>query len=71
MMQDLSHNKLTVLPPGMGYLVRLVELNLSHNELTELPPDIVNLRGRSLCLLLLNWMMPVTIQIFEKPMGTL
>ncbi|CAH2234399.1 jg21203 [Pararge aegeria aegeria] len=41
---DISHNKLTVLPPGMGYLVRLVELNLSHNELPELPPDIVNLR---------------------------
>lgn len=34
-----------MLPPGMGYLVRLVELNLSHNELQELPPDIVNLRG--------------------------
>lgn len=44
-MQDLSHNKLTSLPPGMGYLVRLVELNLAHNELQELPPDIVNLRG--------------------------
>lgn len=41
----MSHNKITKLPPGMGYLVRLVELNLSHNKLTELPPDIVNLRG--------------------------
>lgn len=50
-MQDLSHNKLTSLPPGMGYLVRLVDLNLSYNELTELPPDIVNLRGRILFLL--------------------
>lgn len=47
-LQDLSHNKISVLPPGMGYLVRLVELNLSHNQLGELPPDIVNLRGRYL-----------------------
>lgn len=48
--QDLSHNKLTKLPPGMGYLVRLVEFNLSHNQLQELPPDIVNLRGKDLIL---------------------
>lgn len=38
---------LTNLPSGMGYLVRLIELNLSHNKLCELPPDIVNLRGWS------------------------
>lgn len=44
-LQDLSHNNLTLLPPGMGYLVRLTEIDLSHNKLTELPPDIVNLRG--------------------------
>ncbi|XP_059046590.1 leucine-rich repeat-containing protein 40-like isoform X3 [Achroia grisella] len=43
-MKNMSHNKLVELPPGMGYLVRLVELNLSHNQLQELPPDIVNLR---------------------------
>ncbi|RZC39469.1 leucine-rich repeat-containing protein 40-like [Asbolus verrucosus] len=42
---DLSHNVLTKLPSGMGYLVRLTEINLSHNKLIELPPDIVNLRG--------------------------
>lgn len=43
--QDLSHNSLTSLPTGMGYLVRLTELNISHNKLTELPPDIVSMRG--------------------------
>lgn len=44
-LQDLSNNNLTNLPPGLGYLVRLTDVNLSHNQLTELPPDIVNLRG--------------------------
>lgn len=45
LIQDLSHNNITTLPVGIGFLVRLTEINVSHNSLTELPPDIVNLRG--------------------------
>lgn len=49
--QDLSHNKLIELPSGIGFLVRLTDVNFSHNNLKELPPDIVNLRGTSVCFL--------------------
>lgn len=33
------------MPSGIGFVVRLTEINFSYNKLTELPPDIVNLRG--------------------------
>lgn len=44
-LQDLSYNELETIPVGIGFLVRLIELDLSHNKLKELPADTVNLRS--------------------------
>ncbi|XP_046390373.1 leucine-rich repeat-containing protein 40-like isoform X2 [Ischnura elegans] len=41
---EVSHNKLTVVPPGVGFLTRLKQLSMSHNDISDLPPDIGNLR---------------------------
>lgn len=43
-LQDLSHNNLSDLPVGMGYMVRLITLNLCHNVIRELPPDMMSMR---------------------------
>lgn len=40
---DLSHKKLTALPPVMCELYPITHLNLSHNQLTTLPVEILNL----------------------------
>ncbi|MBF0566905.1 MAG: leucine-rich repeat domain-containing protein [Nitrospirae bacterium] len=37
---DISGHKLTELPPEIGTLAKLQDLNLSYNQLTELPPEI-------------------------------
>jgi internalin A len=37
---DLSGKQLTELPPEIGQLTGLIELNLSYNQLTELPPEM-------------------------------
>uniref|UniRef100_T1GFI2 Leucine-rich repeat-containing protein 40 n=1 Tax=Megaselia scalaris TaxID=36166 RepID=T1GFI2_MEGSC len=44
-LNDLSNNQITSLPGGMGFLVRLTELNCSYNEINELPADFVNMRS--------------------------
>ncbi|KAJ6637501.1 Leucine-rich repeat-containing protein 40 [Pseudolycoriella hygida] len=41
---DLSHNELTSIPEGIGFLVRISKLTLSHNKLKNLPDDMVNIR---------------------------
>lgn len=48
---DLSHLSLVVLPPEIGLLIGLQELNLQNNQLTKLPPEIgklIHLRGLNL-----------------------
>ena len=40
---DLMNNQLTKLPPEIGQLSNLEQLNLSGNQLTELPPEITQL----------------------------
>ena len=37
---DLSHNRLTQLPPEIKELKNLTKLSLSENLLTQLPPEI-------------------------------
>jgi len=44
-MQDLSSNKLSSVPPDIGFLSYCTHLNLSNNMLTELPEDIGGLIG--------------------------
>ncbi|KAG8236960.1 hypothetical protein J437_LFUL016156 [Ladona fulva] len=41
---DISHNKLSAVPPGVGFLTRLKHLSMSHNNISDVPPDIGNLR---------------------------
>lgn len=40
---NLSKNKITALPDGIGKLQDLAELDLSYNQFTSLPPDIEEL----------------------------
>jgi Leucine-rich repeat (LRR) protein len=44
----MSHNRLTVLPPDVGYLTHLTQLSALHNAITDVPPDVGNLRGQYL-----------------------
>lgn len=44
--QDVSHNSLTSLPYGIGYLQRLVKLNASENQIKELPVEIGDCFGK-------------------------
>jgi len=37
---DLSGNKLTSIPPQLGYLINLKELLLFDNQITVLPPEL-------------------------------
>lgn len=46
--QDMSHNALTVLPPGVGFLTRLTHLLANNNHIGDVPPDVGNLRGQYL-----------------------
>jgi Leucine-rich repeat (LRR) protein len=39
----LYNNQLTSIPPEMGRLVKLEELNLSYNQLTSIPPEITGM----------------------------
>jgi len=41
----MSHNRLTVLPPDVGYLTHLTQLSALHNAITDVPPEVGNLRG--------------------------
>lgn len=67
--QDVSHNQLTSLPCGIGFLVRLTNLTASHNKLVDLPNDIVNMRGKSALLLKNPNRSIFLIQLQEKPNG--
>jgi internalin A len=40
---NLSLNKLTILPPEIGQLIKLTRLDLSYNQLSSLPPEICQL----------------------------
>jgi hypothetical protein len=40
---DLSHNKLHILPPSIGDLVDLEDIDISGNDFAELPDPIVRL----------------------------
>ena len=46
-LQDLSHNQLHTVPSGIGFLIRLFDLNISHNNLKSIAPDISNCRGKN------------------------
>lgn len=49
-LQDLSHNQLYEIPPGIGFLIRLLDLNVSFNKLISIAPDISNCRGTNIFL---------------------
>lgn len=49
MFKDVSHNNLKALPNGIGFMVRLIELNASHNNLKTLPDDLSMLRSNYCC----------------------
>lgn len=54
---DISHNKLTELPPGLQFLKKLKKLNLSHNLLSTLTDELLALTSlvqNEPLLLLLN-----------------
>jgi len=51
---DLSHEKITELPPEIGKLHKLTELDLDNNQLTALPPEIANLHKLTVLILYNN-----------------
>ena len=44
----MSHNNLTKIPPGIGYLQRLSKFNASDNQINELPEEIGDIFGKSM-----------------------
>ena len=42
-MATFNDNELTALPPEIGNLTNLIELQVADNQLTSLPPEIGNL----------------------------
>ncbi|CBY24604.1 unnamed protein product [Oikopleura dioica] len=45
MQLNLSHNRLTFLPPSISLLESLTELNVSHNDLCILPKELSKMNG--------------------------
>ena len=43
--QDVSHNDLSTLPLGVGFLTALTKLDASHNRLADVPPELTGLMG--------------------------
>ena len=48
---DLSNQELTTLPPKIGRLTNLIQLNLHQDHLTSLPPEIGGLTKLSVLYL--------------------
>lgn len=55
--QDLSHNKLITLTPGVGFLNRLKHVNLSNNELHSIPHELTAVCGMVISLLLCHFVL--------------
>lgn len=53
--QDLSHNRLITLTPGVGFLNRLKHVNLSNNELHSIPHELTAVCGMVISLLLCHF----------------
>lgn len=57
LLQDISNNQLTNLPPEIGYLTKVSRLNVSNNKFQSLPPELGCMDGE----LLFSIYMPICL----------